>query len=160
MSLSITLGTRLQDAKVPLRSKILIHSSQILPVSNGLSVSNGLWTYFTALPPVPPQHSFLSARYETYSLMHDGQAPTLPHLQPSALLRNEAVFIFSPWEGPHRRASLSHLEQCFSAFVTLRPFNTIPHVVVTPNHKITSLLLHNYHFATGMYCDVKICAFW
>lgn len=36
----ITLGTRLQNVKVPLRSKILLHSSQVLLVSNSLSVSN------------------------------------------------------------------------------------------------------------------------
>ena len=29
------------------------------------------------------------------------------------------------------------LKQWFSAFLVLRPFNTVPCVVVTPNHKIT-----------------------
>jgi hypothetical protein len=28
----------------------------------------------------------------------------------------------------------------------LWPFNTVPHVVVTPNHKIISLILHNCNF--------------
>jgi hypothetical protein len=36
----------------------------------------------------------------------------------------------------------------FSTFLMLRPFNTVPPVVVTPTHKITSLLLYNYNFAT------------
>jgi hypothetical protein len=31
-------------------------------------------------------------------------------------------------------------------------FNAVLHVVVTPNHKIVSLLLHNCHFATVMTC--------
>jgi hypothetical protein len=39
-------------------------------------------------------------------------------------------------------------EQWFWTFLTLRAFNTVPHVVVTPSHKIMSLLLHNYSFAT------------
>jgi hypothetical protein len=32
----------------------------------------------------------------------------------------------------------------------LRPFNIVLHVVVTPNHKNISLLLHNGNFATVM----------
>ena len=31
----------------------------------------------------------------------------------------------------------------FSAFLMLRPFNTVPHVVMTPKHNIISLLLHS-----------------
>ena len=31
----------------------------------------------------------------------------------------------------------------------LWPFNTVPHVVVTPSHKIISLLLYNCNFATA-----------
>ena len=34
-------------------------------------------------------------------------------------------------------------------------FNTVLHVVVTPNHKP----LHNYNFATIMNCNVNICVF-
>jgi hypothetical protein len=37
-----------------------------------------------------------------------------------------------------------------SNFLMLRPFNTVPHVVVTPTHKIISLLLPNCNFATFM----------
>ena len=42
------------------------------------------------------------------------------------------------------------------AFPMPRPFNTAPHVVGTPNHKITSLLLHNCKFASGLNHDVNI----
>jgi hypothetical protein len=37
-----------------------------------------------------------------------------------------------------------------------RSFNTVPHVVVTPSHKITSLLLHNCNCATVMDQNVDI----
>jgi hypothetical protein len=37
---------------------------------------------------------------------------------------------WSYWETAHP------LGQWFSAFPMLRPFNTVPHVVVTPNHKM------------------------
>lgn len=41
------------------------------------------------------------------------------------------------------------LDQHFSAFfMLLWPFNTVPHVVVTPNHKTISLIFHNCNFAT------------
>lgn len=36
-----------------------------------------------------------------------------------------------------------------------RPFTTLLHVVVTPNHKIISLLLHNYNLATVMHCNMQ-----
>ena len=36
------------------------------------------------------------------------------------------------------------------------PFNTVPHVVVTPNYKIILLLLHNCNFATVMNHYVNI----
>jgi hypothetical protein len=39
----------------------------------------------------------------------------------------------------------------------LQPFNAVPHVVVTPNHNIISLLLHNCDFATFINCNVLIC---
>ena len=42
------------------------------------------------------------------------------------------------------------LDQWFSTFLILRPFNTAPHVVVTPTHKIFLFLLHNCNFATVM----------
>jgi hypothetical protein len=35
-------------------------------------------------------------------------------------------------------------------------FNTVPHVVVTPNHKVIMLLLHNCNFATIMNHHVNI----
>lgn len=40
--------------------------------------------------------------------------------------------------------------QWLSTFLKLRLFNTISHSVVTPNHKIILLLLHNYKFVTVM----------
>jgi hypothetical protein len=47
------------------------------------------------------------------------------------------------------------IEQWFLAFPMLQPFNTVPHVVGTPNHKII-LLLHSYSFATVMNCNVNV----
>ena len=41
-------------------------------------------------------------------------------------------------------------------FLMLWLFNRAPHVVVTPNHKIISLLLHNCSFATVMNHNVNI----
>jgi hypothetical protein len=38
----------------------------------------------------------------------------------------------------------------------LRPFNTVRHVVVTPNHEMISLLLHNSNFVTVMNHNVNI----
>lgn len=40
------------------------------------------------------------------------------------------------------------LGQQSSAFLVPPPFPTVPHVVGTPNHRIISLLLHNYNFTT------------
>lgn len=42
------------------------------------------------------------------------------------------------------------VRQRFSTFLTLPALNSVPCGVVTPNHKIISLLLHNYNFAIGM----------
>ena len=47
------------------------------------------------------------------------------------------------------------LEQQSSAFLTLRPFNTALHAVVTSNHKIISLLFYSCNCATVMNHDVK-----
>jgi hypothetical protein len=41
-------------------------------------------------------------------------------------------------------------------FLMLGPFNTFPHVVIVPNHKIISLLPHKCTFATVMNCNVNI----
>ena len=38
----------------------------------------------------------------------------------------------------------------------LQPFNTVLFIVVTPNHKIILLLLHNCNFATAMDCKANI----
>lgn len=48
------------------------------------------------------------------------------------------------------------LEQWFSTFIMLRPFNTAPHVVVIPKHKVISLLLHKSNFAIVMDHNVNI----
>lgn len=42
------------------------------------------------------------------------------------------------------------------SLLTLQPCDTVPHIVVTPNHKIISLLLHNYNLAIDMDCNVNI----
>jgi hypothetical protein len=47
-------------------------------------------------------------------------------------------------------------KQWFSTFLMLGPFNTAPHVVVNPNHKIILLLLQNRNFATVMNHDVNV----
>jgi hypothetical protein len=47
-------------------------------------------------------------------------------------------------------------EQWFLAFPMLRLFNTVPQVVVTPNHKIISLLPHNCNFAAVVNRNVNI----
>lgn len=39
----------------------------------------------------------------------------------------------------------------------LQPFNAFSHVVVTPNHKIISLLPPNCKVATVVNCNVNIC---
>jgi hypothetical protein len=41
-------------------------------------------------------------------------------------------------------------------FLTLWPFNLIPHGVVTSDHKIISLLLHKCNIPTTMNCNVNI----
>jgi hypothetical protein len=38
----------------------------------------------------------------------------------------------------------------------LHPFNKVPHVEVTPNDKMTPLLLHNCKFGTFMNCNVNV----
>jgi hypothetical protein len=37
-----------------------------------------------------------------------------------------------------------------------QPLNTVPHVVITPNHKVISLLLYNCNFATLVNCNINI----
>ena len=49
--------------------------------------------------------------------------------------------------------------QWLSTFLMLRPFNTVPHVVVTSNHKIILLLLHNYSLVTAMNHNANIFVF-
>lgn len=51
------------------------------------------------------------------------------------------------------------LQQWSSTFLRLGLFNIVPHVVVTPSHKIMSLLLHNCNLATVMNHNVKYLLF-
>jgi hypothetical protein len=52
------------------------------------------------------------------------------------------------------------LEQWFSIYLILWPFNTLPHVSGTLNHKIISPLLHNCNFTTVMNHNVSIHVLW
>ena len=53
-------------------------------------------------------------------------------------------------------SSLAHLlEEWFSTFLMMQPFNTVPHAVGTPNHKVLSWLLHNCKFNV-MSCYINI----
>ena len=49
------------------------------------------------------------------------------------------------------------LQQWLSTFPMLQPFNTVPCVVLTPNHKSIVLLSHNCNFATVANRHVNIC---
>ena len=49
--------------------------------------------------------------------------------------------------------------QWFSTLLNLLFCDTVPHVVVTSNHKIISLLFSNCNSATVMNYDVNSCAF-
>ncbi|EDL77014.1 rCG25479 [Rattus norvegicus] len=51
---------------------------------------------------------------------------------------------------------MDSIKQSFSTFLMISPFNTIPHVVVTPRHKLFSLLLQSCNFVTLFSCDVNI----
>jgi hypothetical protein len=61
---------------------------------------------------------------------------------------------------PHRHAeraiSLVVLDQWFSVFLMMQPFNTVLHVVVTLNYNIISLLILNCNFTTIMNNNVNI----
>jgi hypothetical protein len=69
-------------------------------------------------------------------------------LLPDITLSQSLVISYMLWEA---------LEQRFPTFLMLRPFDTVPHAVVTPNHKIISLKLHNCNFAAVMNQNVNIC---
>jgi len=51
------------------------------------------------------------------------------------------------------------LMQRFPTFLTLQPFNTVPHAVVTPTIKLFWLLLHGCNAATVMNRNVKHLGF-
>lgn len=48
------------------------------------------------------------------------------------------------------------LEQYFSTFQILRPFNSVPHVMVSPTIKLFWLLPHNSNFPSIMNCNVTV----
>lgn len=73
------------------------------------------------------------------------EAPSLTHLMEKPLATVTEL------SGP--------LEQWFSTLLILQPFNMVPHVVGTPNHKIISSLLHNCGFAAVMNREANICVF-
>lgn len=62
--------------------------------------------------------------------------------------RNEGCYFSS--------SDLVRVSKWFSIFLILSPFNTVPHGVVTPDHKIISLLLYNCKFATVMNHNINI----
>ena len=63
----------------------------------------------------------------------------------------QAMFSLNP-----RESGLSSARTVVLNLLMLRPFSTVPRVVVTPNHKIILLLLHNYNFATVINHNVNI----
>lgn len=56
----------------------------------------------------------------------------------------------------NQRGILYIVAQWSSPFLKLLPFNTLSHVVLTPDHKMISLLLQDYSFATVMKCNVNV----
>lgn len=46
--------------------------------------------------------------------------------------------------------------QWFSTFLKPLPFNTFLYAMVTPKHKLISLLLQNYNFTTAINCNINI----
>lgn len=51
---------------------------------------------------------------------------------------------------PGKKIKQKGIDQWFSSFLALQPFNITSHVVRIPNHKISPLLLHNSNAATVM----------
>lgn len=51
------------------------------------------------------------------------------------------------------------LQKCFSTFLILRPFNTVPHVVVTPTRKIIFVATLLLEFGTVMNLNGNIHVF-
>jgi hypothetical protein len=71
-------------------------------------------------------------------------------------------FLFPAPENTEHTSLQGPLNQWFSAVLMLRPFNTVPHVVVTPPSPptiklIPLLLLYNCNFATVMNLNANIC---
>jgi hypothetical protein len=50
---------------------------------------------------------------------------------------------------------MKETDQWFSAFLVLWSFNAVPRAVLTFNHKVISLQLHNDNFATVVNCNVN-----
>lgn len=60
------------------------------------------------------------------------------------------------WSYPPIIGGTSEMNRLIPTFLTVPPFNTAPHMVGTPNHKIILLILHNYNFVTVMTYNVDI----
>lgn len=59
-----------------------------------------------------------------------------------------------PWQLAQCSPGLN-VDQWFSTFLILGPFNTVPHTVMTPVIELFSLLLHNSNFVTVMIPNVN-----
>ena len=69
------------------------------------------------------------------------------------------VFPKEPWCLDGETGELAFpqaLGQGFSAFLMLWPFSTVLYAVVTLDHKVILLLLHNCNFTTVMNCNVNV----
>lgn len=73
------------------------------------------------------------------------------------LLRSKGVSCSykQAWIVPAKEGWEKAIEQRFSTFRMLWSFNTVSHVVMTPNHKCTSLIHCNFIFDTAMSCSVN-----
>lgn len=63
-------------------------------------------------------------------------------------------FFWSPKRAIYSKVIL--LGQWLSAFLTLWPFNIVPHIAVTLKYKLISLIPHNCNFANVVTCKINI----
>lgn len=85
--------------------------------------------------------------------MNDWSGRAQPTMSSTSLAQ---VVLYSSRKQVDRPVSSIFLWQWFLTFLTLRPFNPVPHVVVTLNHNLFSLLRHNCNFANVMNPNVDI----
>ena len=100
----------------------------------GFSVhSQKLWKWQSASrQKIVTQSAWFLLGCQNSHLTHSSHIPANRHFDPLS------VFSVGRW-------TQNYLEQWFSTFLMLQPFNTVPHVVVTPNHTIILLLFHNWY---------------